>query len=402
MPARELLSLLAAIPEPDGLWTVAAGNPRYDSPPDEITILTAPADPGSPLPGKGAAEHPTSQVIYVIDTAVIDTLLNAALGPLGGHGPNYDELISIIKIVIQPRMLVVKIVTMTAGTFLRAHGLGLLAPASGRILTRILVAMLDYLLGDSRRDSRLVWFLKWIEIILYAQGHRLQDSPEFRSNLVAWITWLWGGEPRQHKPRSNSQASPGSMPHSTPDPPPESTGPPPGPPPNPPDQPGPGPHPSPTPPAGPRAGYPQPAQAAGRAGSPAPAFARLPEPPEDVARDHTQTAQQARPTSPQTARPASGQPYPRPTSPGRGRAARLDQAPPALPPASQAGPPTETSSERSTGRLETPGDSHSDPETVTPSQRPGRSEPAEESRSKSRARQGYGIRDTHRGRGGRQ
>ena len=169
IPPEELLSLLADLPKPDGLWIVAAGNPRYECPADEITILTVSAQPGSPLLREKAAEHRTSQVIYVIDRAVIETLLNAVLAPLGGHGPNYDELISIIKIVIQPRMLVVKIVTMTAGTFLKAHGLGLLGPASGRILTRILVAMLDYLLGDGRRRSRLAWFLNWIEIILYAR-----------------------------------------------------------------------------------------------------------------------------------------------------------------------------------------------------------------------------------------
>ena len=143
------------------------------------------------------ADGPAGQLLYVVDDAVLDTLIRAVLGPPGSRGVGYVQVISIIEIAIQPRLIVVKIVTMTAGAFLNAHGLGLLAPASGRILTWTLVRMLDTLLGPDRRSSRLQWLLGWLEISLYARDGRLGSSPGFRSKLADWLNRLWKGTPRR-------------------------------------------------------------------------------------------------------------------------------------------------------------------------------------------------------------
>ncbi len=237
MTAEERVSLFAATPKPrDGLWIVAAKAARYDTAPDEQTILAvripagrthalpgtsgkayaehgpaAPAPASTPRPvarrrNAGVpAEHRTSKVIFAVDSAVIETLLSAFLGSPGSQGLDYDQLISVAKIVIQPRMLVVKVVTMTTGAFLKAHGLGLLAPASGRILTRMLVPMLDLLLGPGR-GNRLQWFLGWSEIVLYARDDRLADSPVFRSKLADWMSRGWNGTAGLRCPEASGQS----------------------------------------------------------------------------------------------------------------------------------------------------------------------------------------------------
>ena len=161
MTAEEQVSLFAGRPKPpEGLWIVAAKAARYDTRPDEKPIRLCGSRPegrrrypgmsgkagrehrsAAPAPASAPrhvarrrnagepADHRTSKVIFAVDSAVIETLLNALLGSPGSHGLDYDQLISVAKIVIQPRMLVVKVVTMTTGAFLKAHGLGLLAPA---------------------------------------------------------------------------------------------------------------------------------------------------------------------------------------------------------------------------------------------------------------------------------
>ena len=260
MTVDEQVSRFAATSKPpEGLWIVATKPARYDTPPDETTILTvripprrthplrgtpgkARAEHGQAAPSpaslapyvargrnaRGPAEHRTSKVIFAVDSAVIDTLLNALLGPSGSRELGYDQLISLVKIVIQPRMLVVKVVTMTTGAFLKAHGLGLLAPASGRILTRTLVPMLNLLLGPGRRCNRLQWFLNWSEIALYAKDDRLADSPILRSKLADWTRWAWNrtAGPAPRHPGSRKQSSHDGRPSAAPDPRSDRTGPP--------------------------------------------------------------------------------------------------------------------------------------------------------------------------------
>ena len=85
---------------------------------------------------------------------------------------------------------------MAAGAALHAHGLGVLAPTSARILTRILVRMLNVLLGQSERFARVQWLLGWLEVFLYARADHLFDSPTFRSKLADWLNHLWNGTPR--------------------------------------------------------------------------------------------------------------------------------------------------------------------------------------------------------------
>ena len=129
-----------------------------------------------------------SQTILLVDTAVLDVVLAAVLGPPHPLRLNYNEVISVIKVGIRPRTLMIKSVTMTMGALLNAHGLGLLAPACGRVVTRFLVPALDLVLGPDPRHDRLMKILDGVEIALYAKEGLLTDSPTFRSrfdNLVA-------------------------------------------------------------------------------------------------------------------------------------------------------------------------------------------------------------------------
>jgi hypothetical protein len=205
LPREDQLSRLADLHKPPGsAWIVTAPSSRHGHPAEETTLLTMPY-PGrnagtAPPPGAVAGDGAAGQFLYVIDDAVLDTLIRAVLGPPGARGVGYVQVISIIEITIQPRLIVVKVVTMTAGAFLNAHGLGLLAPASGRILTWILVRMLDTLLGPGRRFSRLQWLLGWLEISLYARDGRLGSSPGFRSKLAHWLNRLWNGTRRRPDP----------------------------------------------------------------------------------------------------------------------------------------------------------------------------------------------------------
>jgi hypothetical protein len=62
----------------------------------------------------------------------------------------------------------------------------MLAPASGGILTRMLVPTLNLLLGPGRRCKRLQRFLNWSEIVLYARDERLAGS------LYSAASWRTG------------------------------------------------------------------------------------------------------------------------------------------------------------------------------------------------------------------
>ena len=215
LPRADQLSRLAVVPKPAGsAWIVAAPSSRHGRSAQETTLLTMHYRAGEraeTAPVAVVGDGPAGQFLYVVDDAVLDTLIRAVLGPPGARGVDYVQMISIIEIGIQPRLIVVKIVTMTAGAFLNAHGLGLLAPASGWILTWILVRMLDTLLGPRRRSSRLQWLLGWLEITLYARDGRLDSSPVFRSKLADWLNRLWKGTPRRRphpKPRPPEDEGP--------------------------------------------------------------------------------------------------------------------------------------------------------------------------------------------------
>src|SRR6266536_1997617 len=173
-----------------GWWVVATEPPKYDSPRHEATILTEPITRGTkPLLSirapetsgedhaedatapcsvptiphaarkgivDGTAEERNGETVFAVDNYVLDTLFAALLEPVNPHGPDFNLTISVIKIVIQPRLLVVKALTLPMGAFLKAHGLGLLAPACGRAITRVLVPALDSLLGPSQDCGKLM------------------------------------------------------------------------------------------------------------------------------------------------------------------------------------------------------------------------------------------------------
>ena len=84
-------------------------------------------------------------------------------------------------------MLVIKSVTLTVGAILNAHGLGVLAPAFGRITTKILVPTLNLLLGPDCRHDKLMKSLDLLDFGLYAANGRPTDFPTFRHNLSDWV-----------------------------------------------------------------------------------------------------------------------------------------------------------------------------------------------------------------------
>ncbi len=228
-----------------GWWVVATEPPKYDSPRHEATILTEPITRGTkPLLSirapetsgedhaedatapcsvptiphaarkgivDGTAEERNGETVFAVDNYVLDTLFAALLEPVNPHGPDFNLTISVIKIVIQPRLLVVKALTLPMGAFLKAHGLGLLAPACGRAITRVLVPALDSLLGPSQDCGKLMQILDGAEITLYAQDGRLADSPVFRRRLADWtatITKVSSQDPiESHGRQSKSQSS---------------------------------------------------------------------------------------------------------------------------------------------------------------------------------------------------
>jgi hypothetical protein len=144
-----------------------------------------------------------SQTVILLDAAILDTL-TAILLP-GTHGVNYGDAIGAIKISIRPRMLVIKSVNLTVGAILNAHGLGVLAPAFGRITTKILVPTLNLLLGPDCRHDKLIKSLDLLDVGLYAANGRLTDSPTFRSNLSDWVAGAHGPPPRPYAYPSGSQ-----------------------------------------------------------------------------------------------------------------------------------------------------------------------------------------------------
>ena len=145
-----------------------------------------------------ASDPGRNQTVILLDAAVLDTLI-AVLLP-SSHGVNYNDPISVIKISIQPRMLVIKSVTLTVGAILNAHGLGVLAPAFGRITTKILVPTLNLLLGPDCRHDKLMKSLDLLDFGLYAANGRPTDSPTFRRNLSNWVAGAHGDASRPDAP----------------------------------------------------------------------------------------------------------------------------------------------------------------------------------------------------------
>ena len=131
---------------------------------------------------KDTGEPGTSRTIILLDGIALDLLMAAVAGPVGSHGANLNRDITLIKIIIRPRMLVIMSVTTLAGAILKAHGLGPLAPPLTRIITKILVPALDVLLGPSRH-APLLKTIDWLDALLNTANGWPTDSPVVRK----WI-----------------------------------------------------------------------------------------------------------------------------------------------------------------------------------------------------------------------
>ncbi len=207
-PTSVPLARYGAVPKvPGDAWLIATARSGYEGWPErplmEATLFTVPIAAGPSAPGTLNGQ-PVGQVIYLIDGAVLDTLINIALGLIGPGDAGYAKDIQMVQIIVQPRLIIVRAITMTASAILKAHGLGILAPGVARILTRVLVWMLNALLGQNDRFARLQWLLGWLEVILYGRAGHLPDSPTFRGKLADWLNWLWHGRPRTRS-RSRSR-----------------------------------------------------------------------------------------------------------------------------------------------------------------------------------------------------
>jgi hypothetical protein len=153
------------------------------------------------------AQQGTSQTILLLDTLAIDTLLAAVLGTPRPPGADI-ETIRIIKIVIQPRGLMIMAVKVAVNAFLNAHGLGVLAPACGRVTTKVLRALLDYLLGPDRRFAELKKALDAFEEFLCAANGRPADSQRLRDQFAQWAA----GVPRPQQDPTSKASSTGWRP----------------------------------------------------------------------------------------------------------------------------------------------------------------------------------------------
>lgn len=173
--------------------------------------------PGPARSDRAPAGHRGGQTLL---TSVLDTLLAVLLGRAASPAFDYDQLISVVKIVMQPRRLFVKIATMMMAAFLKAHGLGLLTPACARILARSLLAALDFLLGPNQRHTRLIRILDWFEMALYVEDDQIEDSPVFRSKVADRLAgWMNQTPYRPSPPSPPPSGDPGGSRHTPPRPP---------------------------------------------------------------------------------------------------------------------------------------------------------------------------------------
>jgi hypothetical protein len=173
--------------------------------------------PGPARSDRAPAGHRGGQTLL---TSVLDTLLAVLLGRAASPAFDYDQLISVVKIVMQPRRLFVKIATMMMAAFLKAHGLGLLTPACARILARNLLAALDFLFGPNQRHTRLIRILDWFEMALYVEDDQIEDSPVFRSKVADRLAgWMNQTPYRPSPPSPPPSGDPGGSRHTPPRPP---------------------------------------------------------------------------------------------------------------------------------------------------------------------------------------
>ncbi len=234
--APHLWLLVSAMTDDDtdltGDWTIVVGpgpssagtapqarEPGSTDQPPPGHVRPDPAHRARTAPRQDSSHSGRSQTVILLDAAALDTLIAALLGPVGSHGLAYSETISVIKICLQPRMLVIKSVTMTVGAILNAHGLGVLAPASGRIITKVLIPALNLVLGVDSSHARLMTFLDGLDIGLNTANGWPTDAPEFRSKLSDWMAGAPGAgpPPRPHAPSQPSSTPNPNQPPWTPD-----------------------------------------------------------------------------------------------------------------------------------------------------------------------------------------
>lgn len=198
------------------LW---AGESSWSSPRRDSTAGGDAAQPGRPAragaePGDEAStpSQAADAEFNVVTVYTFRILLDALFAEWPSAPPTIGEqTIEVIKIVIQPRGLAIKLATITIDAFLHARGLGLLAPAAARQLSRTLGSILNALLGPAQHGT-LLKYLNLAEDALYAANGRLTDSPDIRATLRGWIDnglLRPGPPPRAHDRGQATRPHPG-------------------------------------------------------------------------------------------------------------------------------------------------------------------------------------------------
>lgn len=155
----------------------------------------------------GQRSVPGSSELWVLSPVALRIIFDALLSQLGTAPQNSGEkTVEVIKIVILPRGLVIRIATMTLSAFLHAHGLGLFAPECARQLSRLLGSILNALFGRTPYGD-LIKTLNQVETLIYAENGRLADSPYFRDRLRDWFSHTEHG--RRKPPADHPHEHPG-------------------------------------------------------------------------------------------------------------------------------------------------------------------------------------------------
>lgn len=163
--------------------------------PSQLGGATPSRQPGRADAGRGdhagAPPQPDGPEFDIITGFAFRIFLDALFAAWKPGPPNPDErAIEVIKLVVQPRGLVIQVVKTTVGAFLNAylhaHGLGLLAPADTRRLSDVVGSILDALPGPAQHGT-LLNDLSLFEDGVYAEGGRLIDSPDVHARLRDWI-----------------------------------------------------------------------------------------------------------------------------------------------------------------------------------------------------------------------
>jgi hypothetical protein len=171
------------------------------------------------VPGPGVAK-PEGEVEAAVREAVADVLAETLVGaiwpvlPSTGALKNYDSLYRAAESLLQPQMLLLKLINASARAAAHAAGLGIVAPLIGQMAEDLCAP----LLRPSPQSQAAVDMVKIIDIELYAEGDQLAECPALRGLAIETVANVIGtmlearpgprtAEPEPVKPRPCDEPS---------------------------------------------------------------------------------------------------------------------------------------------------------------------------------------------------